>query len=170
MCRIPCAVKKWGRSGRCPAVFMDERSSATTRRPRPIKVWGSRSPAHPQRSLRAAARSCARIGWAGRRLKIRKWSSISRRAVPTQRSAKAFARGARTGSRTTLTPSLRKTSSKARVNFASRSRRRKPGRSSPSAIFQDRFRACCPTHAADGWAVQPARWTRRLPSSRKKST
>jgi hypothetical protein len=48
-------------------------------------------------------------------------SRQSLRTVRTQRSANAFAFGARTGVRITLIPSEQKTSSKARLNFASRS-------------------------------------------------
>lgn len=49
-------------------------------------------------------------------------SRHSRRAVPTNRSATAFARGARTGVRMTSVPSDRNTSSKFVVNFVSQSR------------------------------------------------
>src|SRR6266567_2209165 len=49
------------------------------------------------------------------RLAIRSQSRQSRRTVPIQRSANAFALGARNGVRMISTPSLRKTSSKARV-------------------------------------------------------
>src|SRR6266540_4092298 len=55
------------------------------------------------------------------RLLIRSQSRQSRRTVPTQRSANAFAFGARNGVRMISTPSLSKTSSKARLNFALRS-------------------------------------------------
>src|SRR6266542_1579749 len=55
------------------------------------------------------------------RLLIRSQSRQSRRTVPTQRSANAFAFGARNGVRMISTPSLWKTSSKARLNFALRS-------------------------------------------------
>src|SRR5215472_6357790 len=57
-----------------------------------------------------------------RRPKISRWSRHSRRAEPTQRSANAFATGLRKGRWMTYTPSLFKTSSKAPLNFESRSR------------------------------------------------
>ncbi len=152
-----------GGLGRFPAVFMDEPAQPILAHDRVAGWWLSsqrwgvgRGSAGPQTLVRSGPPGSGgrRAASKCRRPKIRRWSSISWRVVPTQRSAKAFARGARTGSRTTLRPSLRKTSSKARVNFASRSRRRKRGRSWPSAISQDRFRACCPTHEA---TVSPPR-------------
>jgi len=57
-----------------------------------------------------------------RRLTISIRSSSSRRTVPIQRSAIAFARGARTGVRRMRMPSLAKTASKQSVNLLSRSR------------------------------------------------
>ena len=60
------------------------------------------------------------IRW--RRLTIRIRSSSSRRAVPTHRSAIAFARGARTGVRRMRIFSLAKMASKTLVNLLSRSR------------------------------------------------
>jgi hypothetical protein len=56
---------------------------------------------------------------------IRMRSRSSRRMVPTKRSAIALARGARTGVRMILILMAVKTASKAAVNLASRSRRRK---------------------------------------------
>src|SRR5215467_10827427 len=53
----------------------------------------------------------------------------------------------------TSTPSLRKTSSKARLNLASRSRSRNLAGSSPSCSFQTRFRACCTAQAPVGGAA-----------------
>ena len=57
-----------------------------------------------------------------------------------------------------------------RVNLLSRSRIRK--RNDPDRFWsvQANWRACWVTHGPVGFAVQPARWTRRLPSSMKKST
>ena len=55
-------------------------------------------------------------------------SRQSARTVRTQRSAKAFAFGARTGVRITLMPSARNTSSNARPNLLSRSWMRNPER------------------------------------------
>jgi hypothetical protein len=56
---------------------------------------------------------------------IRIRSRHSRRTLPTQRSACAFARGAAIGARITLIPSELKTSSKVAVNLLSRSRIKK---------------------------------------------
>src|SRR5436190_17449900 len=62
----------------------------------------------------------------------------SRRTVPTQRSATAFARGARTGLRTTRAPAARNTVSNEAGNLASRSRSRRVGRRFASSICQTR--------------------------------
>ena len=51
--------------------------------------------------------------------------------------------------------------------MASRSWMRKRGDAPASCSVQARLRACWVTQAAVGWAVQPARWTRRVPTSRK---
>jgi hypothetical protein len=59
-----------------------------------------------------------------RALKISRWSSTSRRQVPTNLSAIEFARGAWYGSLKTSTPSERKTWSKPALNLESRSRSR----------------------------------------------
>jgi hypothetical protein len=65
-------------------------------------------------------------------------------------------------------PSLRKISSKAAVNLLSRSWiRNRIGSNAPVKL---RLRACCVTQAPLGLVVQPARWTRRLPSSMKNNT
>jgi len=92
-------------------------------------------------------------------------------ALGTDRGDPAFgvalALGACTGVISTSVPSDRNTSSKARVNFASRWRMRNcNGRCSSIS----RFRACWVTQAPSGWAVAPARCTRRLLSSMKNST
>jgi hypothetical protein len=68
----------------------------------------------------------------------------------------------------TLIPSLRKTSSKAMLNLLSRSWIR--NRICLKAPLKLRLRACRVTQAPVGFVVQPARWTRRFPSSMKKST
>jgi len=63
---------------------------------------------------------------------------------------------------------VRNTSSNVPTNFESRSRiRRLVLWSSPSMA---RFRACRVTQAESGWAVTPARWTRRAESSMKNRT
>jgi hypothetical protein len=74
--------------------------------------------------------------------------------VRTQRSANAFAFGARMGVRITSIPSERKISSKARLNLESRSwiSSRNCGSRSPSCMA--RLRACWVTQAQYGLAVQ----------------
>src|ERR687897_627024 len=99
---------------------------------------------------------------------MRTWSRHSRRALPTQRSANAFAFGARIGVLTTSRPSVRKTSSKDPQNFESRSRSRICLSSRRSAI--DRFRACWVTHTESGRLVTPAMWTRLVATSMKNRT
>ena len=105
-----------------------------------------------------------------RRPRISSQSKHSRRTVPTQRSANAFARGARTGVRTTRTASAVKTASNANENFASRSRRSSVGRPPAASSAHVRSRACWVAHAAVGCAVQPARNTRRVCTWRKNRT
>src|SRR6266545_3529047 len=101
-------------------------------------------------------RTCSR--WRRPRMRIR--SRQSARTVRTQRSACAFAFGAWTGVRIILMPSVRKTSSKAWLNFVSRSRIRKRIRSKRPVKL--RLRACCRTQGPDGLVVQPVKWTRRF--------
>src|SRR6266852_371012 len=79
--------------------------------------------------------------------------------VPTQRSANAFAFGARNGVRMISTPSLWKTSSKTLLNLLSRSWIRKRTGVSRSENDQASWRACCAVHGPFGFAVQPARCT-----------
>jgi hypothetical protein len=88
--------------------------------------------------------------------KISILSSTSRRTVPTHRSAWAFARGARTGVRSTLSPSATKTASNAAVNLVSRSRSR--NRKRPTRSFRpiSRLRACCVTQSPTGCGVTPS--------------
>jgi hypothetical protein len=78
----------------------------------------------------------------------------SRRTVPTHRSASAFARGARTGMRSTPIPAAAKTASNAAVNLVSRSRSTNRNRPIPASRFITRFRACCATHSPTGCAVR----------------
>jgi hypothetical protein len=101
---------------------------------------------------------------------VRSQSRHSPRTVRTKRSAIAFAFGARIGVLTILMPSLAKTASKARVNLLSRSRTRNRNDPGRSWRAQANLRACRVTQAPVGFAVQPAKWTRRLPSSMKKRT
>jgi hypothetical protein len=65
-------------------------------------------------------------------------------------------------------PSLRKTSSKEAANLLSRSWIRNRIRSNRPVKL--RLRACWVAQAPVGLVVQPAKWTRRLLSSIKKST
>lgn len=97
-----------------------------------------------------------------RRFTIRSQSRHSARAERTKRSAIAFALGARTGVRMISMPSLWKTVSKLRMNLLSRSRIRKRGGVDRSRSVQANWRACCVTQAPVGFAVQPARCSRRL--------
>jgi hypothetical protein len=68
------------------------------------------------------------------------------------------------GVRITQTPSDWNTWSKARVNVLSRSRMRKRTGCSRSASVIIRLRACWVAQRSCGFAVTPAKWTRRLPS------
>src|SRR5215472_6044206 len=78
------------------------------------------------------------------------------------------ARGARTGSRTILTPSVRNTPSNAAVNLESRFsnelRGCRPGAGRPGCGL------AAPPIGQSGLLVQPARCTQRLPISMKKKT
>ena len=102
------------------------------------------------------------------------WSKHSSRTERIQCSAKAFAFGARTGVRMISTSSEVKTVSKAAGNLASRSWIRKRAGTLASWSAQLNCRASPEgypvTQALVGFAVQPARWTRRLPSSMKNNT
>src|SRR6266516_2569346 len=88
----------------------------------------------------------------------------------THRPAYAFAVGARTGVTSTWAPSERNASSKLRQNFASRSRSRKRTCRSRSPNTSSKLRACWVTQVLSGWAVTPARCTRRVSSSMKNRT
>ena len=92
------------------------------------------------------------------------------RTLPTQRSACARARGARTGALITRMPWERKTASKSRMNLLSRSRMRNRGRTPSSSSYISRLRACWVTQRPSGLVVIPARWTRRVASSMKNKT
>lgn len=94
----------------------------------------------------------------------------SRRAVPTQRSAIAFARGARTGVLMIRTPREVNTSSKTLMYLASRSRMRNLTCSARSLRSMSRFRACWATQVPVGLVVTPMMWTARVVCSMKNST
>ena len=79
------------------------------------------------------------------------WSRHSLRAERIQRSANAFARGARAGVRTIRTPCVVKTSSNDPVNFVSRSRIRNVNCAARSPRSITRLRACCVTHSPVGF-------------------
>jgi hypothetical protein len=66
--------------------------------------------------------------------------------------------------------SLRKTASKLRLNLLSRSWMRKRSDVGRSDSDQGSWRACWVTQELSGFALQPARWTRRLSSSMKNKT
>ena len=126
----------------------------------------------------SGAASCAADGCCnGRRTRrgpaagaVRRRSRHSRRALAIQRSAIAFARGAWTGVFTIRTPIAVNTASNAAVNFVSRSRIKNFKPSARPSRFISRLRARWVTHAPVGWAVTPARCTRRVPCSMKNST
>ena len=92
--------------------------------------------------------------------RISSQSGHSVRAVRTKRSACALACGERNGVPTTVTPSVRRTSSRPVTNFAWRSRIR--NLTSSSAPERLRLRACWVTQWPSGLVVVPARWTRRV--------
>jgi len=89
--------------------------------------------------------------------------------VQTKRAAIAFAFAARTGVRMISTPSLRQTLSKSRVHVLSRSRIRNRAGIDRSGNVQACWRACRTAQAPLGFALHPARCTRRLPASMKRT-
>ena len=95
-------------------------------------------------------------------------SKSSRRMLPTNRSAMAFARGARTGVLMIWIPASAKTASNMAVNLASRSRmrNRKCRRASRSMA---RLRASWVSRVPVGWAVTPRMWTWRVACSTTKN-
>ena len=78
--------------------------------------------------------------------------------------------GGRGGIFTTVTSAAANTVSKAVVNLASRSRMRNRNRVACSPMSINTLRAAWATHAPVGWAVTPARCTRRRSISRMNST
>jgi hypothetical protein len=97
-------------------------------------------------------------------------SKHSRRALATHRPAIAFARGAWTGVFTVGMPAAVKAASDAAVNVASRSRIKDVGPCARCPGLISRLRACWGARAPVGWAVIPARCTRRVPCSMTTST
>src|SRR5262249_4023981 len=100
--------------------------------------------------------TCSRWRW----LRISSQSRHAALPVRTNRSAIAFACGARTGVLTLRMPSLRKMSAKEPLYLLSRSRIKK--RRPLSEKSGPRLRACWVTHSPVGLAVQPASQTRRF--------
>jgi hypothetical protein len=92
------------------------------------------------------------------------------RTVRTQRSATAFAFGARTGVLITRTPSDRTTWSNGPENLASRSWISGRGRCPPSSRSISRLGDCCSIQSPSGLLVQARYSIRRLPVRMKTST
>lgn len=86
------------------------------------------------------------------------------------RSAKAFALGARIRVLMILIPAVAKTASKGAVNLAPLSRIKNVARATGSDTSKQKLRACWVTKPLTGLAVTPARWTRRVSSSMTNST
>jgi hypothetical protein len=80
------------------------------------------------------------------------------RAVRTNRSAQAFARGLRGGIFTASMPVLARTVSKDWVNCPARSRSRNRKSAVRSRRFIMRLRICCVVHGPFGWAVTLRMW------------
>ena len=102
--------------------------------------------------------------------RMRSLSRHSPRIVPTNRSAIAFALGARMGVLMILIPSAAKTASKEEVNLVSRSRMRNLAGVVRSVRSKQKLRACWVTQPQTGLALIPAMRTRRVPCSMKNST
>ena len=100
----------------------------------------------------------------------RRWSRHSWRTVLTQRSAKAFALGERTGVRMASMPIEANTASKLVVNLVSRSRMRNRNRRPASSRSEVKLRATWVTQAMAGLVVTPSRCTTRLSISMTKRT
>src|ERR1019366_3429435 len=92
------------------------------------------------------------------------------RAVRTNRSANAFARGARTGVLMTWAPTDFSISSKGPTNFVSRSRIKKLTMRPSSSSKTVRLRACSVTQFPIGCSVTPGKKTLRRSRSMKNNT
>src|ERR1019366_6409680 len=110
-------------------------------------------------------RTCCRC----RRLAINIQSRHSRRIVPTNRSATAFAFDALTGVWSTRIPSALNTVSNALVNLPSLSGIRSSKGLSRLGSENTKFLACCAVQAPSGFSLMPARRTRRVEGSMKNS-
>jgi len=97
-------------------------------------------------------------------------SSSSRRSVPTSLSQIAFARGGCGGLRRIRRPQSSNTVSNGEVNWLPRSRMRNLISSRRARILMAKFRACWAVHAPSGFAVIPARRTRRVACSMNTNT
>ncbi len=102
--------------------------------------------------------------------KTSRWSRHSVRAVLTNRSAKAFARGERTGVLIAPIPTKASTASKLAMNFVSQSRIRIRHCRPASSRSVVKVRATWVTQASLGLAVMPRRCTTRCSSSITNST
>jgi hypothetical protein len=94
-------------------------------------------------------------------------SQSSRRTVPTQRSANAFATGVYGGLRMIVTPSLAKTASNEPANCAAPSWIKNR---TQRVVRIMKLRAAWAVHPRFGFVVAPARCTRRVSSSMKNKT
>ena len=89
-------------------------------------------------------------------------SRSSRRRVPIQRSANAFATGVRTGVLRIFIRSVLKISSKASMNWLARSRTSAWASASWWPYWSSRFRAAWVPQTPLGWSVTPAKYTVRV--------
>ena len=98
-----------------------------------------------------------------RRPVIRMWSRHSRRSVPMNRSAIAFARGAWTGVRMIRMSAPVNTASNGGVNLLSRSRIRNRNLSARKLRSMSRLRACWVTQSPVEGHIERSCWSRRRP-------
>ena len=160
-------------TSRCPHILVDEAAEPVSSEHADARSGTRRGVACGralvQRSVRAVgvevldilAQDDVEVAWSGDQDVIE--------AFPAQRaddrSPIAFARGAWGGVRMIRMSAPAKTASNAVVNLLSRSRIRNRNRSARSPRSMSRLRACWVIQAPVGWAVIPARCTRRRPCS-----
>lgn len=102
-------------------------------------------------------------------LTIRRWPRHARRMVPTNRSAKAFARGARIGVFTARAPIEVNTSERGgELRIPVADQKLDPPARPPRSIC--RLRACWVTQGPFGYRVTPRMCTRRVSTSITKNT
>jgi len=133
------------------------RFSAPTGASWPRARWGPGCVVVPQVSGHHLAQWCS--------LTISSRSKSSRRSVPMILSQIAFALGACGELARILMPSAVNTASKAPVNWPARSLIRNLTEVARWPRFIRMLRAAWVVHAPSGFAVMPARWTRRVPCS-----